>query len=232
MNRILNIIKEIYAEKDGENFLRENNFLTFMIFIDIFSILIIRLMQKLKLKTHPNIISIVSLLFVLNAAYLFFHNKLIIGALFFYMHYILDGVDGQWARLIHKTSKLGARLDIYIHIIGNLFMYLGLFYTQYYLKNNSFIGGFMILAHYMGVILSRSFINQNNHFTIFKRVHLYYTSTEECFLTFFLSTLFNIVNILFPISIILTYISLTILIIKQKKGLKFNKNNFKKILFP
>lgn len=207
INKILNRTKEIYAEKNNEKFLRENNMLTFFIFVDIFSILIMRLMQKMKLKIHPNIISIIGLNFVLSAAYFFFYNELIIGALCFYIHFILDGVDGQWARLTNKTSKLGARLDHYTHIIGNFSMYIGLLYSQYYLNDNLFIGIFLILVHYLGAIFVAPLIKRNNHMTIFPKIQLYYTSSEEAFLTFFLSPLFNIVNILFPISVILRYIS-------------------------
>ena len=174
-------------------------------------------MQKWNLNIHPNVITIGSLPFVLSAAYFFFDGQLIVGAICYFVYSRLDGIDGQWARLTGKTSKLGERLDYYIGTFGNLAMYFGLWYSQYYLNGDWLTGGCIIIAHYVIVISIWIFILQPHYGTIFPKVRSYYSAEEEAFGTFFLAPLINIVAILFPVVVILQLISFLILFIRQKE---------------
>jgi len=213
---MLNKIRNIYTERPGESFIGNNVDLAAFIFTLPFAIPIIRLMQKLNLKIHPNVITLASLPVALAAAYFFFSDKLLIGALCYFIYYILDTIDGKWARLTGRTSELGARLDNYVGSLGNLAMYFGLWYSQYYLAGNWLTGAGIIIAHYIVVVCIRLFIKKPSYRTILPRVRSYYFS-EEAFGTFFVAPLFNVVTILFPLLVLFQFISFVILLVRQKE---------------
>lgn len=209
-------IKAIYTEQPNENFLKKGS-LTPLLFFFWLDMPLIRLMQTLKLKINPNFITLMGFPLLSLAGYSFFKGKLVIGAFFYYVYFLLDLIDGKWARLIGKTSRLGARLDYYSHVFGNILMYFGILYSQYYLKGNWFIGGSIIFVYYVIVISFSIFIKQLHYKTVFPQVNSYYSFIDEAFGVFFASTLFNIVNILFPILVMLQFIHFIILFIRQKE---------------
>ncbi len=214
---MLNKIRNIYTERPNEHFLKEKDNWVALIFEHPFSMPLIRLMQKLNLKIHPNVITFATLPLILFTAYSFFDSKFLIGAFCYLGYFIVDGVDGKWARLTGKTSKFGERLDhYYVGPLGNLAMYFGLWYSQYYLKGDWLIGGSIIFAHYIIVVLMWKSLQQPYYRTIFQRVRSYYSLNEEGFGTFFFAPLFNVVNILFPVLVTLSLISFIILLIRQK----------------
>lgn len=214
---MLNKIKNIYTERANERFIGEDSLVAFL-FIIPFAMPIIRLMHKLNLRIHPNIITLASFPVILTTAYFFFDGKLLIGALCYFIYYILDAIDGKWARLTGKTSKFGERLDhYYVGPLGNLAMYFGLWYSQYYLKSDWLIGGSIIIAHYIIMLSIWIFLQQSYYRIIFTRVRAYYSLEEEGFGTFFFAPLFNVVTILFPLLVMLQLISFIILLIKQKE---------------
>lgn len=175
-------------------------------------------MQKLNLRIHPNIITLASFPVILTTAYFFFDGKLLIGALCYFIYYILDAIDGKWARLTGKTSKFGERLDhYYVGPLGNLAMYFGLWYSHYYLKSDWLIGGSIIIAHYIIMFSIWIFLRQSYYKIIFTRVRAYYSLEEEGFGTFFFAPLFNVVTILFPLLVMLQLISFIILLVRQKE---------------
>ncbi|MBN1431253.1 MAG: CDP-alcohol phosphatidyltransferase family protein [Methanomicrobiaceae archaeon] len=65
----------------------------------------------IKLRLTPNIISVLSLLAGIAAAYLFFNMFFIYGALMLFASAILDLVDGSVARKTGKESRFGAVFD-------------------------------------------------------------------------------------------------------------------------
>ena len=213
---VLQKLRGVYGERPSENFLKKNDFLASILFDRPVSIPIVRLMQRLNFKVHPNIISLLSLPFALSASLMFFNNQLIIGAICYYVYFILDGVDGKWARLTKRTSKIGQRLEYYVCITGNISMYFGLWYSQYYLKGNWLIGGSIIFAHYIIVTAIWIFLQQPYYKTVFPNACSYYSVEEEGFGTFFFAPIFNIVHILLPILVALQFTSFTILSLVQK----------------
>jgi len=218
---MLNKIINIYTERPNEHFLKKEDCWVALIFAHPFSIPLIRLMQKLKLKIHPNVITIAALPLLLLTAYFFFDGKLMIGAFCYLGYFIVDGVDGKWARLTDKTSTLGERLDhYYLGPLGTLAMYFGLWYSQYYLQGEWLIGGSIIFAHYIIVVSILVFLQQPYYRTIFPMVRSYYSPDEEGFGTFFFAPLFNVVTILFPVLVMLQLISFIILLVRQKAGVK------------
>jgi len=187
-------------------------------------------MQKLRLRVHPNIITLASLLPILLAGYYFFEGKLVMGALLYFGYFLGDVIDGKWARLTGKTSQLGARLDYFVCVFGNMIMFSGLWYSQYYLKGNWIVGGCFILAHYVIVASLDIFIQQQDYKTFLPRVHSYYSPQEEGFGTFFIATLFNIVDVLFPILVMLQFASFILMFFRQKQRPNMKKRIKERLL--
>lgn len=176
---------------------------------------------KLPIKIHPNYVTLVSLILILIAAYCFFRNLLLFGAIFYYVGYVVDTADGALARLTNTQSRFGERLDFYFDTIGNVFMYFGLWYSQYYLAGNWFLGGSIIAAHYVVIALGYMFLATLMYKTIFKTIGSYYSHADEgiitfCFLPIFAAFIPGLFPIVFPILVILQFISFVILFIIQK----------------
>lgn len=214
---MLRRIRNLYAERVDEHFLKkEDSWITF-VFDYPFSVPLVRLMQRLNLKVHPNVITFATLPPIALAAYFFFTNNLAAGAFCYLAYFIGDGVDGKWARVTGQTSKLGGRLDYFVGALGILAMYLGLWYSQYYSKGDWLTGGIIIAAHYIIVVCIRMFIKQPYYKTILPRVGSYYSTLEEGVGTFFWAPLFNVVNILFPVLVALQLISFIVLLARDKE---------------
>ena len=226
-------IRKVYNENPDEDFLKKNDFLVSILFDRPITVPIIRLMQKLKLKVHPNTISLMSLPFALLASFMFFNNKLVIGAVFYLVYFIIDGVDGKWARLTCQTSKLGERLDYYIAVIGGFLMYFGLWYSQFYCNDMSIMGGFAIFSHYVVVAFYGTLLKNPFYNTGIPVVGSYYTPEEEAFFTFFIATLLNVAPIAIPVLVFFQAISFMILFIRQgkKPSIEEIKKNMIKRLF-
>jgi len=213
---MLSRIKNIYTERVNEKFVGKASLAAFMFTLP-FAIPIIKLMAKLNLKIHPNAITLAGFPVILAAAYFFFCDKLLIGAICYFVYYLLDTIDGKWARLTGKTSELGEKLDYYLGALGNLAMYIGLWYSQYYLADDWITGAGIIVAHYSIVVAIGVFIQQPHYKTIFPRVRSYYSPQEEGFGTFFMAPLFNVVTVLFPLLVLFQFISFVILLVRQKE---------------
>ncbi len=226
---MLSKIRNIYAEGANESFLGDDSLVGFLIGVP-FALPLIRLMQRLNLRIHPNVITLASFLFVISAAYFFFNNKLVIGAGCYIVYFIMDAVDGKWARLTGKTSKLGERLDYYLGALGNLALYFGLWYSQYYLPGIWIIGAVIIGVHYFNAVAQWLLVKDPQYKTIFKRVASYYSLQEEAFGTFVFATIFNIVTILFPILVALQLTSLLILYFRQAERPDMIKRLKKQVL--
>jgi archaetidylinositol phosphate synthase len=65
----------------------------------------------IRLRFTPNSISVLSLLAGFGAAYLFFYQYFVSGAIFLFVSAVLDLVDGTVARKTGRESKFGAVFD-------------------------------------------------------------------------------------------------------------------------
>lgn len=216
MNNLKSLFKKVYTEQPHEHFIKKEDSWTSIIFSDPFSIPIARLAARWK-RIHPNHFTIMTLPFALISAYFFFEGKLIYGAIFYWLNFIIDGVDGKLARLTNRFSERGLVLDYYIDRIKNIALFFSLWYSQYYLIDHWLLGGVIICAHYGLMVFEYLFIQKFTYKTIFPRVYSYYASLDEVFLIFFLATLLNMVFILLPLLIALQYLSYIIIYIKQKE---------------
>ena len=215
MKKILVTIKKIYTQQPNENFIKEDAWAPILL-SDPVSIPLARLLSRIK-RIHPNHITLLTVPFAFIAAYMFIKGELIYGALFYWLNFVLDGTDGKVARLTGKNSKFGEKLDYYTDTVNNLAMYFGLWWSQYYIHGDWFIGGVIVFAHYAIMVFGYVFVGDFRYKTIFPRVFSYYSPFEEAFGTFFFAPLFNKVKLLFPILVALQFISYVILFIKKKE---------------
>lgn len=75
---------------------------------------------------HPNIISIISLIFGIISCYFFYNNKLLNGAISLFVSIIFDLIDGEVARLKNKETSFGKYLDPIIDKTVEFLVYFGL----------------------------------------------------------------------------------------------------------
>lgn len=223
MAKSKSIINKMYSEKKGEHFVKKREEWAVKMG-RLFGIPLARAIKALPVKIHPNIISVISLIFALFAAYYFFNNKLIVGVIFFFISYIFDCSDGVLARLTNTQSKFGEKLDFYIDITGNVFMYFGLWYSQYYLYGQWFLGGSIIAAHYIVMIFGYMFIKDRTYKTISPKLSSYYSAADEGILTFLFAPITRYFTLILPILIILQLASYIILLLKQKERPDIRKN--------
>ena len=85
MLRMKKIIKNIYTEGPNEDFIKKKDSWAVILLGGILSIPLVRLITKLKIKIHPNVITILTIPFVFLAAISFAYGKLVLGAIFFFL---------------------------------------------------------------------------------------------------------------------------------------------------
>lgn len=190
----------------------------------VFGIPLAIAISKLPYKVTPNMISVVSLIPAIFAGYFFFVNQLVFGAILFWVSYCLDCADGSLARLTNQETPFGRKLDFYIDIIGNVFMYFGLWYSQFYLVGSWLWGGAIIFAHYCITVFGYMFVTNRAYKTVFPGVSSYYGTGAEGFFTFLILPAFNVVFIGLPILVGLQFVNYLILYLKQneKPNIAFN----------
>ncbi len=59
-------------------------------------------------KISPNTVTTIGNLFGIASAYFFFTNQLFLGAIFYFIRHLSDGIDGRLSRLTGQGSKFGA----------------------------------------------------------------------------------------------------------------------------
>jgi phosphatidylglycerophosphate synthase len=209
--------KSIYSDQNGNNLLAYPEPWS----VKIFRFFAIPLAKGLaKIKVHPNVITILTIPFAFVAAFFFFNNMLIYGAVFFFISFLLDCADGTLARLTNKQSEFGEKLDKYTDRINNFAMYFGLWYSQYYLTGYEYEGAAIFAAHYLIMLFGLLFITSYDYKTIGKSISSYYAPLDEAFLTFFILPIFGVFFYVFPILVIIQLISHIGLLIKQRKNKK------------
>ena len=183
--------------------------------VRLFGTPLAKLIAKLPFNVHPNTITLLSLIPALIAGLCFLINQLLFGALFFFISYILDCTDGTLARLTGQESVVGKQLDFYIDILGNVFMYFGLWYSQFYLHGLWLWGSLLIFTHYCIMVFGYMFISDRTYKTIFPSISSYYGAADEGFFTFLILPVLGIFRTGLPIVIGLQFISYIILFFKQ-----------------
>ncbi|UCH72215.1 MAG: CDP-alcohol phosphatidyltransferase family protein [Thermoplasmatales archaeon] len=215
MNKKESFIKKIYSEHEGEHFIKKSEPPTIVFIGRIFGTPLARLFAKLKI--NPNIITLLTVPLSFLAGFFFFYNNLPLGALLYFIGYVLDCADGTLARLTNTTSRLGERLDYYTDILNNIPMYFGLWYSQFYLQGMWLIGGAIIVAHYAIIAFGYIFLKKLTYKTISPKLCSYYMHSDEGFLTFFFAPLTGMFYLMFPILVLIQFLSYIILFFTQKE---------------
>jgi len=117
--------------------------------------------QIVNFPVKPNHISLVSFLLSLLAAIIIAfkgYSFLVLGALLAQLSSILDGCDGEVARLKNITSKYGGWLDQILDRYADLLLITGLTFHTYYLHQSIVVFLIGILAIGGSLILSYSAI--------------------------------------------------------------------------
>jgi len=100
----------------------------------------------------PNVISILSFLLSLIAAGLFAFGKnyisLLIGGLITHIASVIDGCDGEIARLKFMKSKYGGWLDAMLDRYADAFLLFGLTWHEYMINN----GNLILIIGFMAII--------------------------------------------------------------------------------
>lgn len=227
MGKIVSYIKSIYAEREGEHFIKKSEPWTVVFIGRVFGTPLARAFAKLHLT--PNTITLFTVPFAFLSGFCFFFNHLILGAVFYFISYIFDCADGTLARLTNTTSKFGERLDYYTDILNNIPMYFGLWYSQYFLVNQWFIGGTIVAIHYLIIAFGYIFLKKLTYKTVSPRICSYYMHADEGFLTFFFAPIIGALvsgsfNVVFPALVLLQLISYIVLFITQKERPDIKKN--------
>src|SRR3989304_2025700 len=110
------------------------------------------------MNATPNIITTIKNLFVLFSIYCLYYKQTILSATTLLISYILDDVDGYYARKYNMTSKFGEKYDHYSDII--LYGCEGLLlYIKYWNKYTTMLGRIWWLCFVLSCII----INQIHH---------------------------------------------------------------------
>ncbi|GJM70164.1 hypothetical protein HMSSN036_23800 [Paenibacillus macerans] len=82
------------------------------------------------MKLSPNSITIIAGVMGIMASGFFATNKLVLGAIMLQLHYLLDCVDGNIARLTNRCTPLGAKLDKLVDQIVRATLFVSLAYLS------------------------------------------------------------------------------------------------------
>jgi len=110
------------------------------------------LIKYFKLNINPNIITFLSLLYVIFCSILIISKKFaVVGVVLYLFFNILDLLDGAIARIYNRKSKFGAFFDGLVDLVGEILILLCV--GHYFGKFNYFIYliAFIIFVHYFSI---------------------------------------------------------------------------------
>ncbi|MEQ6125083.1 CDP-alcohol phosphatidyltransferase family protein [Pseudotenacibaculum sp. MALMAid0570] len=115
-------------------------------------------------KITPNFISIISLIFGVLSAYLYFTGEIFLAAISYFISYIFDALDGKVARLTKKGKVYGAWLDIFIDRINLVLISTAISYNFY--SNTEDIRLLFLNSIFLGLVFIGS--ESRHHINLFK----------------------------------------------------------------
>jgi phosphatidylglycerophosphate synthase len=198
-------LNKIYHEQEGEHIFKPDapyeRFPVIKLGL-IFSIPLLRLLQRLNIHFHPSILSLIGLFLNFLAGFCFIIGQLIPGAFSFFFALVFDLLDGPWGRLTGQESSFTKRFDPICDRIGKFACLSGLWYGQFFLTGYGLIGLiwffiYYIVETYATVFLPTRFSNPHN---------MSFSVWEVSFLILFIGPVLNQVRVLLPLSIILLWV--------------------------
>jgi len=118
----------------------------------IYRYIVYFLIKHLKLNINPNIITFLSLLYVIFCSILIISKKFaVVGVILYVFFNILDLLDGAVARIYNRKSKFGAFFDGLVDLVGEILILLSVGY--YFGKLDYFVWlvAFIIFVHYFSI---------------------------------------------------------------------------------
>jgi len=168
----------------------------------------------LKISITPNQISLFSFIFSMMGALFFFlggYANLLIGGILAQIASIIDGCDGEIARLKFQTSEFGGWYDAVLDRYADAFLLFGLTYYVYFLGENLlylFIGFLAIIGAFMNSytadkydgLMKKNLIPGKHYFRIGRdvRIGIIFIGTlinQPALILFVIAFLMNIENI-------------------------------------
>ncbi|MBN2621604.1 CDP-alcohol phosphatidyltransferase family protein [candidate division WOR-3 bacterium] len=101
---------------------------------------------------HPNVITLLSLVFAVGAFFFYWRGCFPIGALFLLLCGLLDTFDGEIARRTNTMTKFGGFLDSTVDRINEFIVHLGLF--SYYYTHARYVLIWIVLAMFGSMMVS------------------------------------------------------------------------------
>jgi len=163
--RMKNLLIYCLQSRKNQKFLKKAEFWSTIFLFDPLAIPLTKIIAKTKIT--PNQISISTIFSSILAAVFFLSSQRymqILGAVTFYLTFVLDCVDGKLARLTNTQSEFGAKLDYLCDHFSKLFILLALIYSQFYLwaGGKAFIFGMgLLFIHYLLHCLHLILIGKN-----------------------------------------------------------------------
>lgn len=78
------------------------------------------------LKLTPNVVTVIAGLFGVGSGISFLFGKWILAAILLQLHHLLDGADGNLARLTNNCTDFGAKLDHYVDQIVRFVLFISI----------------------------------------------------------------------------------------------------------
>jgi len=206
-------IYKIYKQQPGERIYKPHEpYERFPVIILglIFSMPLLRLLQRINIRFHPSCLSAIGLLFNIIAGLFFGLGYLKLGALSFFIALVFDLIDGPWARLTNQSSSFTLRFDHFCDRVGKFACFAGLWYNQYYLTDMALLGLGLIAIYYLNEVYATKFLTYR-----FKNPRNMSISVWEItFIIFVIGPILNMVNVFLPFAIILLFLMYLYMTIK------------------
>jgi CDP-diacylglycerol--glycerol-3-phosphate 3-phosphatidyltransferase len=106
----------------------------------------------IRMKIHPNIITLLSLILGIVAFLFYWRGTFWTGAVFLFLCGIFDTFDGEIARQTDKVTKIGGFLDSTVDRVNEFLIYLGLF--LYYYTHESYALFWIFTAMFGSMMVS------------------------------------------------------------------------------
>lgn len=78
------------------------------------------------LKLKPNTVTVISGFIGVCSGIAFMFGRYLLGAILLQLHHLVDGADGNLARLTNQCTSFGARLDLYTDRVVRIILLLGI----------------------------------------------------------------------------------------------------------
>jgi len=154
---------------------------------------IIKRIAKILAKTPitPNMLTLTSFLTLIFASIFIIHGKFLAGGILIFIGGLIDGIDGELARVTNRTTKAGAFLDSVMDRYGDLILLLS-FLFPYEMKIQINFKYWVILAM-IGTFMT-SYVRAKGESLVVKETNIGLIARSERLFILFLACELSILN--------------------------------------